>query len=234
MGVAFSNKSLINVFGDDITESQGSYTRNGSILSLGANSWIKYERVFDSNQDLISTDSALAKIIISCDDASVSSRYNSKIMVKFKVHYYETSVDSNGQNEYGLGSSDVFIITPYFDSETDGFVEDTQLNLRSSPISRLELYIYNTSELNISIGNLGIYNSLSITEATANTVTMDCTLTGLKSVADGMAIYFTNGTIGIQWLEDASGNLAGANVDKQRVITFSEDMNMTISNLLGW
>lgn len=225
MGIEYSSDNIINIYTGEVLSYDGTYSRSGKRLILGKNSWISFRKVFSATDNALVTDSIQVLFDASISDNSITSRYNCNIKANIKIQYYSTYQTEEGITEYTDGPYRTFCITPYLKSETDGKIETYTIETQNIPIKKLEIYIFNTNNSEISIDDFGIYNSLNLTESLGKGLVIEVTLQKFEFHNNGIKVKFSTGDLDLKALKNTETNkFAGYNVNDKSVI-LSEDIN---------
>ena len=168
----FNNINIIKDILKSPTVSYGKCVYKDEILTMNANSSCSYKLEFTGLDNFrVDGVKVQSNIEIGTEDSGLDGRYNfSDIRYKLRVKYYNTVKDkANVVIEYKNGECDNIYIYPYYDEDigTRGYTDNNIFSGTNEVVQSIILTLYNDSNYDIEIRNLGLYKSESTVEAIA-------------------------------------------------------------------
>lgn len=217
--LVYSQKSLIAPATDLITSQFGDIVRSGDSLTMPAGSSVIYTYNYNTTNNVLRTDNLRFMPNLS-STSSLGTAYNPIVSVEFKILYYLPVDDT-----YEDGASQSFVIYPYFVSESLGYFGyyDIELN-NSNFIKSIVITFSNTSNAPVVFRGTSLLYSQSLAQGVTGIVNTSISLAGVHWYPNGFRVIY-NGSDDADkffWVLDNSDNLAGININGERLVPFWE------------
>ena len=164
--------SAYNILTDIVGSPNVSYGKceyKDGVLSCSPNSSCHYKLDYKGGDFLLNGLKIQSNIDIKSEGTpTVDGRFVfDKIKYKLRVKYYKTRKDKAGLViEYENGVCENILCFPYYDQDVDtrGYIDSCMFTVAGEAVASVILTIYNNSEYDVDIRNLGVYKSETVAE----------------------------------------------------------------------
>lgn len=165
----FSNKSMINIFRDDMVSMSGTVIRNESSLRLGAGSRCVFRCDFGNPLE-----TSKLKVVYDISGGEESTRYNNNIGINLRIKMMKSEWDNeSGKLVYSDGAIKTINLIPYKSTEDKGNYIDEVIDIENNLIKQLEMTLYFYSDVDteiIEFKKFGLFNTSTVTETTVSDI----------------------------------------------------------------
>ena len=221
--VNYEPQSIIEIKTDSYTVVAGAVSR-GAYLELGENSKCYFLYTFDTVSKKLRTSDLRLRFDMLSDQSDLMSRYIDSAQINIKIQYMKEVLDSNNLvTGYVDGAFENYQVFPYYNHETDGFIKYVDMEVPNDYIKSIKIEVVNNTAYTIKYNYIWLFYGVTTKEAITGSFGFAIGLKEVIAYSDGCELYFDNDSTPTKmwWQEDASGNLSGVNVNKEKLIKFS-------------
>lgn len=228
--VALSNKSLINLSSDTPVSTIGSVSVVNSQISMGAESQAIFEYNYNtSGESSVDTQGLQLDLRVNSSDPSTNTRYTDIIKVILQIQYYNEETDSNGNlTDYVDGNIDQFLIIPYLDSESKGYINSYQIPVDNRYIKKISVIYTNNSNDSIVISEVSLRYTMTVSKAIYETVGFDISLVSVEWHPNGFRLVYDGAENDdrFYWNGNQQDELNGIDVNHVKLIAINNHLEL--------